>query len=304
MSRSGLPPQPELPDSAASEFQALYREAAHAEPDAMLDRRILDAARAELRGAGAAKARRQPPWWQGWLPAASALALALVGVSVTWRVMDQQESDLRREMKAAEAVRERPVAAPAGVAPAQGAAEASPVPRAAAPLAEQKRRAESTALKDAPPRVPEPAAASAPAAPAPAAPVAPMPPGIADEALKKSVRSEKEDLRERRDASAAAGAAAGAAASPARQAGKLEAGRPGAASRNEAAADSAGAPAAGSAAKSAAAPAVDGPGPEVWLKQIRELRAAGRSAEAAQSLARFRARYPDYALPDDLLNLK
>jgi hypothetical protein len=299
MSRSDLPPQPEVPESAVSELHALYREAAHAEPDAMLDRKILDAATAELRGAGATKARRPPPWWKGWLPAASALALALVGVSVTWRVMDQQEIDLRQEMKAAEAVRERAVAAPASVAPAQGAAETAPVPRAPAPLAEQKRRAEPAALKDAPPRVPEPA--PAPAVPAPAAP---MSPGIADEALKKSVRSEKEDLRERRDAGASVGAAAGAAASPARQAGKLEAGRPGAASSSEAAADSLAAPTANSAAKSAAAPAADSPSPEAWLKQIRELRAAGRSAEAVQSLARFRARYPDYAVPGDLLNLK
>lgn len=304
MSRSDHPSRPGVPDvpeSAASELQALYREASHAEPDAMLDRQILDAARAELRGAGAAKARRQPPWWKGWLPAASALAIALVGVSITWRVMDQQESDLRQEMKAAEAVRERSVAAPGSVAPAQGATETSPLPRAPAPLAEQERRAEPTTLKNAPPGVPEPAATSAPVAPAP---MVPMAPAVADEAMKKSGRSEKEDLRGRRDASAAVGAATGSASSPARQAGKLEAGRPGAASSNETAADSLAAPAANSATKSAAAPAVDGPSPEAWLRQVRELLAAGRSTEAAQSLARFRARYPDFVLPDDLLKLK
>ena len=106
MTRSVLPPKPEVAESTASELQALYREAAQAEPDAMLDRKILDAARAELRSAGEAKARRRRPWWQGWLSAASALAIALVGLSLTWRVMDQQERDLRQEMKAAEAVRE------------------------------------------------------------------------------------------------------------------------------------------------------------------------------------------------------
>ena len=40
--------------------------------------------------------------------------------------------------------------------------------------------------------------------------------------------------------------------------------------------------------------------PENWLKHIRELRAAGREAEAARSLAHFRLRYPDHAVPRDL----
>ena len=278
MSRSDHPPGPdvpELPESSVSEFQALYREAAQAEPDAMLDRRILDAARAELRGAGEARARRPSPWWKGWLPAASAIALALVGVSVTWRVMDQQERDLRQEMKAAESVRERSLDAAGSAAPQLPAADA-PRLRDAAPAAESRRRAESTAPT---------------AMPAPAAPV-PMEPAVADDAVKKSVRTEKEDLRERRDASSIAGAAMGAAASPARQAGKLEAGRSGTASSSETAADS------------LAQPPPDAATPEAWLRQIRELRAAGRSSEAAQSLARFRARYPDFMLPDDLLKLK
>ena len=44
--------------------------------------------------------------------------------------------------------------------------------------------------------------------------------------------------------------------------------------------------------------------PEAWLQHIRALRAAGRSAEAAQSLVRFRSRYPALQLPDDLTDLK
>ena len=43
--------------------------------------------------------------------------------------------------------------------------------------------------------------------------------------------------------------------------------------------------------------------PEAWLDQIRKLRTSGRNAEAAQSLERFRKRYPDMALPDDLLEV-
>lgn len=40
--------------------------------------------------------------------------------------------------------------------------------------------------------------------------------------------------------------------------------------------------------------------PEEWLKHIRDLRAAGREAEAARSLARFRLRYPDHVVPSDM----
>jgi hypothetical protein len=291
MTRSALPPGSDVPESTVSELHALYREAAQAEPDAMLDRKILDAARAGLRAAGATKARRRPPWWKNWLPAASALAIALVGLSVTWRVMDQQERDLRQEMKAVEAVRERSVEAAKGASPVQGAADALSLPRTPAPVAEKGHRAESVVVRDAPPAVPEPAAMPAPATPAPMAPMAPMAPTVADEAVKKSAHAEKEELRDRRAASVAARAAIGSSGSS-----------------GAAAADSLAGPSAKSAAKSVvgsvALPPPDAATPEAWLKQVRELRVAGRDAEAAQSLARFRARYPDFALPDDLLKLK
>lgn len=288
MTRSDLPPGPELPESTVSELQALYREAAQAEPGAMLDRKILDTAQAELRSAAAGKAKRSPSWWKGWMPAASALAIALVGVSITWQVMDEQERDLRREMKAAEGVREAPVAGSA--ASAKRAVEAPSLPGISAPEVEKSSRAASVAVKDAPLDMPAPAAA------------APMAPAVADEALKKSARAENELLRERRDASAATEAAR----SPARQEGKLEAGSraiDSSSSSGETAVGPFARPTANSAAKSAAAPAVDAATPEAWLKQIRALRAVGRNAEAAQSLARFRARYPDFAVPEDLLNL-
>ena len=78
--------------------------------------------------------------------------------------------------------------------------------------------------------------------------------------------------------------------------------------RAEAAADQA----AKASAKRTASPALlketdaadDAATPEAWLDQIRKLRAAGRTAEAAQSLERFRKRYPNVALPDDLLGVK
>ncbi len=302
MSRSAFPPGPEVPESTASELQALYREAAHAEPDAMLDRKILDAARAELRGAGKTKARRMPPWWKGWLPAASALAIALVGLSITWRVMDQQERDLRQEMKAAEGVRERSVEAAGGAGPAQGAADAVPLPPAPAPVAAKDRRVESTTLREAPPGATGPAAMPASAVPAPMAPMAPV---VADEAVKKSGPAENKELREQRDVAPVMGDVSGKA----RQAAKLEAGGPASGSSGATAAESLAVPAAKpveakSAVGSVSQAPPDAATPQAWLQQIRELRAAGRDAEAAQSLARFRARYPDFALPDDLLKLK
>ena len=134
MTRSDLPPGPEVPESTVSELQALYREAAQAEPGAALDHSILDAARAGLRDAAATKARRSPPWWKNWMPVASALAIALVGLSITWQVMDEQERDLRREMKAAEGVRERPAAG--GATAAKGEADVPLAPGTPAPALE------------------------------------------------------------------------------------------------------------------------------------------------------------------------
>ena len=315
------PPRPEAPESAVSELHALYRDAAQAEPGATLDRRILEAARAELKAGRATKSRRPTPWWKRWLPVTSAIALALVGLSVTWRVMDEQERDLRQEMKAAQGVRESSTDTAGRAAPAQPVAEAPPLQSAPAPRVENSRRAESAvvlplagkgnprqvensrraesaAVKDAAPVAQEPAAFPAPAAPAPIAPV-PVEP-----AAKKGQRLEMDEVRERRDP----GAAADPASAPSRQVGKLEAGSAGVGSGSETAADALAKPSANltgrSVATAVAQPAADPATPEAWLKQIRELRAAGRSAEAAQSLTRFRARYPDLVLPDDLLNLK
>lgn len=62
------------------------------------------------------------------------------------------------------------------------------------------------------------------------------------------------------------------------------------------------APAAGAAstaAQEATAPPRDAD-PARWLEQIRRLRAAGQTTEAAAELARFRRVHPQYPLPDDL----
>lgn len=290
-----IPPGPEAPEPVVSELHALYREAARAEPGATLDRGILDAARAELEAGRAKKSRRPKPWWRVWLPVASAFAVALVGLSVTWRVMDEQERALRQEMKAAQGAGESSVDTARSVAPAQSAGKAARLPRAPAPAAEETRRPESAVAKDAPPAVAGPAPFPASAAPAA------VPPAPAEQTLKKIQRAEADEWRERRDAGAAADSAA-----PVRQAGKLEARSLGVGAGSEATSEVLVKPGANVSAKSVAGPqaAAEAANPEAWLAQIRDLRAAGRSAEAAQSLARFRARYPDFVLPEDLLNLK
>lgn len=277
MTRSDLP-KPDVPESSVRELHALYREAATDEPGPLLDRSILEAARAELRASGVT--RRQAPWWKGWIPALSAVALVMVGLSVTWRVMDEQERRLREEMRAAEGVRAVPGQVVGGAASADRLDAARSAISVQAPAVEKSRRVETTEAQDAPVGAPEPAAQPVPAAPAA------MAPGPTGGIAKEVGRAEWEEKRERRDAGAVVESAAG----PTRQSGKLEA-------RNLVTGGA-------TVADTLAQPAADAATPDAWLKHIRDLRAAGRSAEAAQSLARFRARYPDFVLPDDLRTLK
>ncbi len=269
--------RPEVPESQVRELQALYREAAGEEPSPALDRRIIEAVRADLAAAAASKAR-PVPWWKGWLPAATALAAVVVGVSLTWRVMDEQEHQLREELQAAPAASEaaRQPAADTAAAPAPARAGSTPVP-ANAPVAPEKEVA-ATAQ---PAAAPEPRAFTAPDAPA-AAVVLPQ-----EFEAKKAARPEVREMESRRDA-----VVQDAAPALSRSAPKLEAVRLGAS--NEAAGAVSSAPAAKALTER------DAVSPEVWLQRIRELRTAGREAEAAQSLARFRQRYPDFPLPADM----
>lgn len=270
--------RPDMPESQERELQALYREAAGEEPGPALDRRILDAVRADL-AAAAASTARPVPWWKGWLPAATALAAVVVGVSLTWRVMDEQERQLREEMQAAPAASEaaRQPAADTAAAPAPARAGRSAPVSAKAPVAPEREVA-ATAQ---PPAAPEPRAFSAPAAPAPAV----APPQEVE--AKKAARPEVREMESRRDAVVQDAAPALSRSAPKPEAGRLGAG-------NEAAGVLSSAPAAKALTER------DAVAPEVWLQSIRDLRAAGRDAEAVQSLARFRQRYPDFPLPADL----
>ena len=69
---------PDVPERSVKELHALYREAAADEPAPLLDRSILDAARAELQAGHATK--RQTPWWKTWLPATTAIAAVVIGL--------------------------------------------------------------------------------------------------------------------------------------------------------------------------------------------------------------------------------
>lgn len=284
MTRLVPPAESEDSQTTVDALHALYRDAAGDEPAPALDRAILDAARAEVRPGGASK--RRTPWWKRWLPATAALAVAVMGLSLTWRVMDEQERRLREEMAAPKAAHDSAEQAPAAERPIA----APRLPDAAAPAVATTRRDEPAATIDAPPRV---SGSLATPAPAPAAEPVPR------EALKKSRRAESEQMPERRDVDAAAESVAGGM----RQAGKLEAKSLGAASGADEAAPNLARPAT-QPASVPAVPVADAATPDAWLKRIRELRAAGRHAEALQSLARFRLRYPEFALPDDLLDLR
>lgn len=298
MTRSQQPSTPELPESSASELHSLYHEAARDEPGPLIDKRILDAARAELSASGVANSRRPAPWWRRWLPATSAIAAVVVGLSVTLRVMDEQERRVRDELNAAQTTSEAVGKGASALPPAESDAAVS----VGATRIEKSRPAQSAVVRDAPVHQPEPDARPAPAAPAAIAPV------VADAVAKKSLRAERDQSRDRGDASAAMEATS----SSMRQTGKLEGRSLGTSSGSDSAAGPLARPfdksVANSVAKSVAGSGnqipVDAATPEAWLKTIRELRASGSDAEAAQSLARFRGRYPDFALPDDLLNLK
>lgn len=232
---------PDVPASVVSELHALYQENSGAEPDLKLDRRILDAARAELQNDSLAKSQRRAPRWKAWLLPVSVAAVAVLGLSVSLRVMDEQERQLRETMEGSGRAPE----ATAKVLPAERPVVTKP--SISAPESEvASPRLESRADKAPNARV------------LPAPPMAAPAPMATTKELKK--RGDAEDQRE-----------AALASTPNKAEAKV---------------------------------ADDAPTPEAWLKHVRELQASGRSTEAAQSLARLRARYPDFVLPDDLSSMK
>ena len=311
MSRPILPPTDD-------ELKALYRETASEEPGPQLDQFILAAAQADLKQQNTARSKHiKRPWWKSWLAPTSAIAATVLGISLSWQMMDQQERDFQAEMASPEPAKSladkaevsSPVSAPTSVpiteqsapAEAQAAAEsprrkekqlAPPPPRAeprdfpAQPSINQNATAKSDS--SAQPAENAPIAAGA----APAKPLAAMP-APAPLMLKKSQPAENDNLQEMR-ASAEPMQREAEVARESKPQGKLEAKKESADFGNNLSADS------HAAAARPSLSSTDPATPEAWLKSIRELRDTGHAVEAAQSLARFHTRHPDFVLPDDL----
>ncbi|MBK8337188.1 MAG: hypothetical protein IPL03_11610 [Sterolibacteriaceae bacterium] len=222
---------------------------------------------------------------------------------------DGKPARASREAPAASTSSNRADAPPAPEGKTRAAAK--PVEQSAAQL--RKREAPSPGEGTAPKALPQAFPSAAPAAPAtPPVPVAPAAPAAAPAMDAAS------------DAATASGAAAGRAVAPAKPANEAgrgarqmrEAAQPLPAAPPAAAPPAPVAPAPGGVAAEPAAPARDvleresrpklrlersaAPTPEAWLAEIRALKRAGREAEWREELARLRARYPDFPLPEDL----
>ncbi|WP_298312007.1 hypothetical protein [Propionivibrio sp.] len=285
MTRHVIPHKDNPLDSGQSEIRALYREGAGtAEPSSKLDSVILDAARAELKDDKSWKSGRQIPWWKRWLPATSAIAVALLGLSVSLHVMEHPDTD-RTEPFSIESARP-PDGKPAGNAqePTTGLRDFSKADQNR-PAVMQQHVTGSEPQTD---RSARPARQEADRPGEKKAPSAMAPPSPAAEVQKETRQFEANKPQEMRDKDDA-GSAASALATPS---GKLEAKRRDVGS----AAVTGEVPASNSAFKTADEAAT----PEAWLQRIRELLAARRYAEAELSLDRFRARYPDFVVPADL----
>jgi len=300
MTRPLTPPTVDMPDAdrrEIGELEALYREGSTAEPGPVLDQRILAAAKAELAN-DHRRSKPSRPWWKVLLVPTATVAIGVLGISLAWRVVDQQERELRATMNAAETQAQSP-AAPVGTtsAPAPSELAAAPAPSPNSAEARKSRNAAKSGKQPLPVQAPKAFPEQKLEAPASepqrlAAPASAAPAQAGELALKKSSADVAKETVAEDSAAVASGraAAAPAAAAP------MAAAR---ADRNKGSAEKE----TSIRAEAAAAPD-DAATPEDWLRHIRELRAAGRDADAAQSLARFRLRYPDHAVPGDLVQPK
>jgi len=286
-------------DVSASELQTLYRQGGGDEPAPDLDRRIIAAAHADLR-AGARQGARRANWLTRWLPATSAIAVTLLGVSLAWRVAEDDTRELRGEP----AMPERGSAAAPALAP--GHDRPAPAAPASPATSEQRRSAAEAAgthagqpgAKANAVAAPQPGPARAPAAASAPAPLAPASGTLGQQRRDKRhaeeplVETTAAPLAQRETAGAPTGAQRDSAAIPTDT-------RDNTARPTDTQRDSVAIPTdvqRDSAAKPAEA--------QAWIEQIRALRAAGRDVEADQSLARFRERYPAFNLPGDLAPIK
>ena len=309
MTQSSRPPidssvPPGMEAREVEELHSFYREASRAEPGPALDALILGAAHAEVNAANAAREtalRRTPPWWKRWLPATSAIAVAVLGLSITLRMVDQgglETHAILDEAGVPSAKSSETPTTPALAAPTTAAPSSSVQPPLAnqlkftAPVEEIVGRRAADAAPAPTPQQSEAesgrSASGASAAPEPLRQQAAAP------AAKKQERAERPlsaPLEARADKAVSAGVAAEAQEAQ-------EAEVPSAEKAMTPPATAAG-------MNEMGVSPVDEKmlTPTAWLERIRTLRTGGRIDEARQSLARFKTRFPDHALPEDLAEL-
>ena len=328
------------------EVDRLYRAAvggrADEQPSLQLDQRILAAAHAEVARAGVTK-RAGPPWWRRYFAPASAVIVALFGLTTAWHVMDEQELAQRQQLASAGgAVTEagpqvQPMAAPVPdnqpavmPAPSSAKAEATVADEAAAPMSAKESVPAPVAKPVLPPlgRVAQPKAA-APAtsmtetrkgrAAGSNASLAPQSAETVGAPASVAVESQAE---ERASSEPPVARSAAAASTPAPLLRAAPAPRLAEMPDRQNAVESAGvAPAAAPLPQLAKKAETDGErampkaehradvavepfvSPEDGLRQIRAARDAGRRDEAVRLLTRWSAQYPQHTLPDDLVDL-
>lgn len=258
-------------DPQDKELAALYRAAAGEQPPAGLDARILAAAREAAtpprEGIGAPRAGA---WLKRWRIPVALAATVLMTSTLTLMVRDNAVDDLspvapvpRIEARKTDAAPPAPATISAPAAARESAATARPSPQPAT---------------GAPERTPANDGLAARRMERAATPVG------ATGNLESAVKDEPRPSVAAKSAGPTAGATAAA---------------PAAALSDPAAARADSAASAESAARSAQSERA-GESPERWLAGIRALRQQGRIAEAEESLAQFRKRYPQFPLPEDM----
>jgi hypothetical protein len=289
-------------------------------PSPQLDARILAAARAAAATPGRASQRLRPRWIAG-MGIAASLVLA---IGIAWRLRPLPERPVASE--APPAVSAMRVVEPAHSDAAADAVQppapkamrlpsppTAPVERERAKPARRKPAAEPEAVHD------EPAPMESAAPPAPPAPPPPPPlpaqmampkPAMNAMAAPAAAATQAAEAQRRADSHDQAESLDRIEVTGSRLKARAPAPAPRAFPRDAAGLDAAAA--ADAAARGEALPpraVLDEEPPatadsplvrDAWLQRIRELLAAGDTEAARGSLAEFRRRYPNYALPEDL----
>ncbi len=287
----------DLPD----ELSGIYRCAAQAEPGEAAGQALRAAARAAI-----APQRAGWPWWLRFRVPVSAAALIVLAGTLTLLV--EREEGAREEAgRAAPAVTlpvpaqgtAAPGPAPLAVPSAPTALDTPATPATAAPRPSPLRGGQALATRQEPQAFkalrPEVQTLAPPLGQASAEPSA-----TARQAEAPALPRALENSLPQRHAAAPAASTGATAGAPAASA--------------ESAADAAPAVSVKATAEAAPAraraadPAPGGVGeplsPQLWVERVRVLRAAGRREEAVQALVALHRAWPDYALPEDLRELR